>query len=290
MSEDFTRVLLTPIIDVDYYLPQFGKFRTENLFRKMPNYKSVYKATDLSFDINKISPLDKDEKKVKKDNKKKFEDKENKENKENKDLISTNLKPSTSNDLAETSNKISALKDISEGNNNAINENKNDKDKNALYYIGMENFSFIKEKDKKEENIHEYLFRSFIQKKHNVIQDNYCIQINACLVRLAFHIKGIIFNNKEGIGFYSFETKRKENEENYDSDRKVCFGSVFRPQTAKYNHYFISIPYNKIQYILRRRYFFKKSALEIFTEDKKSYLFNIEGDLNNIKYFIENIK
>ena len=290
MSEDFTRVLLTPIIDVDYYLPQFGKFRTENLFRKMPNYKSVYKATDLSFDINKISPLDKDEKKVKKDNKKKFEDKENKENKENKDLISTNLKPSTSNDLAETSNKISSLKDISEGNNNTINENKNDKDKNALYYIGIENFSFIKEKDKKEENIHEYLFRSFIQKKHNVIQDNYCIQINACLVRLAFHIKGIIFNNKEGIGFYSFETKRKENEENYDSDRKVCFGSVFRPQTAKYNHYFISIPYNKIQYILRRRYFFKKSALEIFTEDKKSYLFNIEGDLNNIKYFIENIK
>ena len=33
MTEDFTRILLTPIIDVDYYLPVFSKFEVANLFR-----------------------------------------------------------------------------------------------------------------------------------------------------------------------------------------------------------------------------------------------------------------
>ena len=69
MSEDFTRVLLTPIIDVDYYLPQFSKFNPINLFRKIPEYKTVCKAADLSFDLVKlIAPdlIDKNKKDKKK--------------------------------------------------------------------------------------------------------------------------------------------------------------------------------------------------------------------------------
>ena len=291
MSEDFTRVLLTPIIDVDYYLPQFGKFKTENLFRKIRDYKSVYKITDLSFDINKISPLDKDEKKGKKDNKK-IKDDKNKDKKESTTL----LQSSTSKEANENLNQTAVPKDMEEENKNKILQNKEekkedeDKDKNALYYLGKDNYSFISEKNKNDDNcIHDYLFSGFIQEKHSVQQDKYCLQASACQVRLAFHIRGIIFNNKDGIGFYSFETKRKGNEEDYDTDRKVCFGSVFRPQTAKYSHYFISIPYNKIQFILKRRYFFKRTALEIYTEDRKSYLFKI-ADEEKTKILIENIK
>ena len=68
----------------------------------------------------------------------------------------------------------------------------------------------------------------------------------------------------------------------------TCFGSIFRPQNKKYENYYIHIPYNSIELILRRRYFFRRNALEIFTVDKKSYLFNINE--NKFKSFYENIK
>ena len=76
--------------------------------------------------------------------------------------------------------------------------------------------------------------------------------------------------------------------EDYDSDRKVCFGSVFGSQMHKYNNFYLWIPYNKIQMFFRRRYFFKKQAIEIFTEDRKSYFFKVKD--TSIDYFIDNIK
>ena len=274
MSDDYTRVLLTPITDVDYYLPQFSKFNPINLFRKNPQYKSINKVANLSFDIKKIIPPETTDKKDKKIKKKEIDNKDN-----NTPLKQTSsLKPANENKEEEKCGSETKKKDENEG-----------KEKNALYYIGQENFSFLDENENKDEtNIHGHLFLSYIQQKHSSEEDKYFLQTNACLVRLAFHIRGIIFINLKGIGFYSFEAKRNGEEEDYDSDRKVCFGSVFRPQTCRYEDFFIHIPFNKIQLILKRRYYFKKTALEIFTEDRKSYLFRI--DENKIKYFFESIK
>ena len=56
----------------------------------------------------------------------------------------------------------------------------------------------------------------------------------------------------------------------------------------KYNNFYLWIPYNKIQMFFRRRYFFKKQAIEIFTEDRKSYFFKVKD--TSIDYFIDNIK
>ena len=277
MSDDFIRVLLTPIMDVDNYLPQFSKFNPINLFRNNTEYKSICKVTDLSFDIEKIQPPQIIDKKGKKNIN---------DNKDNKDII-TPSEYSQNKEINKTPMETPKEEKQEKQDENKINEEEN-KDKNALYYIGEEYFNNLNKKENKEEiHIQKHLFNSFIFKKHSV-KDKYCIQTNACLIRLAFHIKGIIFNNAKGIGFYSFEPKRNEDEEGYDFDRKACFGSVFRPQTAKYNHYYINIPYNQIQFILKRRYFFKKTALEIFTQNKKSYLFRIEE--TNIRFFIENIK
>ena len=292
MSSDMIRVLLTPIIDVDYYLPKFGRFNPINLFRKIPNYKSVCKISDLSFNLKKLPPSEiKDE--SKKDKKDKKEINVIKDNKDNKSVETTPIKESKNNEIDPNQNPKNLDKEIKEENNNKnIEEPNNDEEnKNALYYISQENFSYMDLDKKKEEthiHIHEHLFSSFIQKKHSIDLNQYCIQINACLVRIDFHIRGIIFNNSKGIGFYSFESKRNGDEEDYDSDRKACFGSVFKPQIEKYNHYYINIPYHKIQVVLIRRYYFKKAALEIFTEDKKSYLFRIEE--TKIRFFIENIK
>lgn len=55
MTEDFTRIFLTPIIDMDYYLPKFSKFQVQKLFRS--------KAQDNLIQINKITNLCMQEKK-----------------------------------------------------------------------------------------------------------------------------------------------------------------------------------------------------------------------------------
>ena len=273
MSNDFTRVLLTPITDVDYYLPQFSKFNPINLFRKKPEFKYILKAADLSFDIKKIIPPETPNKKDKKNKKKEIDNKDN----------NTPLKQTPTPKPSETKEEEKYDSETKK------KEETEEREKNSLYYIGLENFNFLNKKEKKDEtNIHEHLFLSFIQQKHFSEQDKYFLQANACLVRLAFHIRGIIFINLKGIGFYSFEAKRNGDEEDYDSDRKVCFGSVFRSQICRYKDYYIHIPFSKMQLILKRRYFFKKTALEIFTEDRKSYLFRIDD--KKIKYFIESIK
>ena len=94
--------------------------------------------------------------------------------------------------------------------------------------------------------------------------------------------------------FYSYEKNHSNEiyEENYDQERFTCFGSIFRPNNNKYKDYYIRIPYNSIELILKRRYFYKRSALEIFTTDKKCYFFNINEDkyktlYDNIKYYMK---
>ena len=48
--EDYTRFFLTPIIDIDYYLPKFSRFELENLFRakNKDNLIQIKKLSDLS--------------------------------------------------------------------------------------------------------------------------------------------------------------------------------------------------------------------------------------------------
>ena len=60
---------------------------------------------------------------------------------------------------------------------------KKKKNKNALYYLALENFSFLNDKEKKkEEMIQKHLFSVFIQKRHYPQDDKNCLQANACLV------------------------------------------------------------------------------------------------------------
>ena len=258
MSEDYTRVLLTPIIDVDYYLPKFSKFDPKNLFRNLKHSKPIYKTTELSID-----PVDTNL------NEDIIDNKNNKETKT----------PQKENKKEEIKNTPKCdEKEIIDDDDDQNKKEEENEIKNALYYIGLDNFSFTKKKLSKEEeeNENEIAFMNCIQKKHYIQLDKFCMISNACLIKIGFHIRGVIFNNPYGIGFYGFETKRKGDEEDYDSDRKVCFGSIFRSQTQKYRYYNMYIPFQKIQIVLKRRYYFKKTAIEIFTEDKKSYLFRLE--------------
>ena len=268
LTDDLTRIFLTPIIDVDYYLPQFGKFETKNLFRNI-KLKPIYKVADFSFNIQDTKRMLCDPPKKKATSKKNIQE----------------VQPPP----IEEKEKININKELNK-------KEEDNSDKNALFFLGQENFKFLpninrisigNEEKKEVDEIHTHLFLDFVNKKHNVQQEN-CIYTNACLVKIGFHIRGIIYNNQEEIGFYSYETKRSDDDEDYDSDRKVCFGSIFRTQTKKYTYYYLKIPLNKIKFVLKRRYYFKRSGIEIFTEDNKSYFFNM--DETKLRYFIENIK
>ena len=217
-TNDMTKILLTPITDIDYYLPKFSKFKGD-IFRTELSEASlipITKITDICL-YNKCGNINKNE--IKNEN--------------------VNLIP--------------------------------------LYEYNQEKYIYMKKIEK--ENLIDYekdfdLFNKYIEKKH-LTKKGYSLSCEACLVKLSFHIRGIIYINYKEIGFYSYETKKTKSDEDYDFDKKVCFGSIFQEKTEKYKKYFLKIPFNKVEFIFRRRYYFKRNVLEIFTMNKKSYFFQI---------------
>ena len=262
LTEDFTKIFLTPIIDIDYYLPKFKSFNTKELFR--PNKEkiiSLQKITDLSSDsIDKSSNSEEEENKEElfSDDKKDTSDK-NEENKEQDELYLT------------------------------AKDNKED-ELNSLYLIKKINYKFVENLDEAEKNNrkHYKLFMKYVNKMNNINANDYCTAEISCLVKTSFHIKGVFYNNCKEIGFYAFDKIPFNSPEEYDQERKACFGSVFATQKRKYDGYHFKIPYNQIAFILKRRYFFKTIALEVFTLKNKSYFFKF--DQKNFKKVYDNIK
>ena len=126
------------------------------------------------------------------------------------------------------------------------------------------------------------LFSKYIREKHLYYQSNNDTIVDACLVKPDLHICGLFYNNSKEVGFYSSD-RTPNNEEEYDFSRKVCFGSIFKPQMNKYNYYYIKISYSEIDFVLKRKYYFKKTGLEIFTTNKKSYFFKFsETELKTV--------
>ena len=293
LTEDYSRILLTPILDLDYYLPTFSLFKNENLFRYPEKQIPIYYLADLSFALSKShkSFLNSNEKEAHL-NKNTQENTNNGINtiKTEKDIINKKndsninideilkINDNIQNDIK----KVNTTQDI----NNVRKSKKTSKKRlNALYDVKLANYSFHNNSMSLKLN-DSIIFSKYIKKKHlsNSKTDK---QVNACLIKIEFHICGIFYQNSKEIGFYSSERIHTD-EEDYDPDRKVCFGSVFKPQINKYNNYYLKIPYNSIEFVLKRRYYFKKTVLEIFTINKKSYSFKFEE--KELKEIYENIR
>ena len=115
-----------------------------------------------------------------------------------------------------------------------------------------------------------------------------------CLVKQTHHIKGNLFifynDNKIIIYFYSYSykiqnnedgllccNKGEEEEETPENDIKIekknnnlCYGAIFKCPKKDANKK-IKIELNDIRLVLSRIYFYRNSALEIFTETKSFY-------------------
>ena len=130
-----------------------------------------------------------------------------------------------------------------------------------------------------------------------IIEKNGKINVcQVCLVKQTHHVKGNLFvfyeNDKILIYFYSYsynlqnnedeilccnkgnEEETEQNEINPKSNEgnNLCYGSIFKCP-KKDAHKKIKIDLNDIRLVLLRIYFYRNSALEIFTETK-SYFFN----------------
>ena len=265
LTNDFTKIFLTPISDIDYYLPKFGQFKGE-IFRNELGENSA-------FPIPKIIDIC-------------FSAKKNTKNK-NENIINTTYEnEKKANNATENNNNISMASFDSLNFSSLSNQDTLNKVINPIYELNEEYYPFLKDKElietKEQENSVNLfnpkdlqLFQQFIEKNHLKNKGIY-LQCEACLVKLPFHIKGIIFVNNEEIGFYSYNIPKTENDEDFDSDKKLCFGSIFHEQNEKYKDYFIRLPFTQVELIFKRRYYFKRNVLEIFTQNKKSYFFRIE--------------
>ena len=247
-TEDYLRVLITPILDINYYLPTFTEYDPVNMFRNKNNKKSIYYITDLSFALNNKPKMF-------------IENKENEENTINEE------KP----------------------NNVDININ----EYNSLYDIKLSYYSKLgntDEKNKIEEELEitNNLLFEYLKNKYLTEDSIYYMDVNTCWIKTSIHITGAFITKEKGLIFYGYNKIRSEDEEDYELERKSCYGSVFKPQFAKYNYVYLFIPYNEICFILKRTYFYRKTCLEVFTVNKKSYLFRFDD--SKIKTVIDNIK
>ena len=242
-TKSLMRPLLVPILDIEYYLPQFTGFDTKNFFNKEP--KKI-----INLDIDKILKS---------------------ENSKNVESDNINL----DNNIKIESEKENFLRDIYMKSNIKIAEKLKKISDNLDFGKEEEEYNLIDEKGKSNKN-------------NDEDKEVSKIYFLSCLVTTSHHIKGICFIDKSKLNFKVFlnqQTGKSMNginmsftdaDEDYDPERKTCYGSYFMFHKKDKNLYKISIEYSDIKYIFRRKYYYKDSALEIFTRNNKSFYFNFK--------------
>ena len=153
-----------------------------------------------------------------------------------------------------------------------------------------------------DEIVKKYNIEIFKSIKKNT--QSYIEIFNVCLVKQIYHVKGTLFvlrrkhkckiiffsysydfeNEKENI-FLCNKTNKDKNNENKSYENNLnglCFGQVFKcPEKEKNRKIILDI--KDIRMILYKIYYYRKSAIEIFTETK-SYFFNFVSTEDFMKF------
>ena len=265
LTKEMTKNLLTPILDVDYYMPKFSKFDPKNLFNT-EDYK--YKV---NLDIDDVLCDEEGE--------------ELNEGGENELLSELNTLKFKKNyygfNYLECIYKL-PYKGLWEQYKN--------------YYEQKFNF----ENNNTISNMNRALSVSTtrLQSKISSIGPKSDENIyNCCLVKLTHHIKGFIRHEKFGINFIYCQDennniKESENKEEiniilpeteddptFDKDMGACFGSTFKYRKNDKDKINLAISYDKIQYFFIRLYFYQETGLEIYTTFNKNYYFNFKNSV-----------
>ena len=129
-------------------------------------------------------------------------------------------------------------------------------------------------------NFEEELFKIFKIYKENITD------YDVCLVKRTTHVKGklIILNDNQSlikkIVFYSYPPNISKNkpccnnpfkQKSDDKSSKLCFGALF-DCPEKYMNMKITIDIKDIRMVLRKIYFYRRTAVEIYTKNKSYFL------------------
>ena len=251
-TKTLMKPILSPILDISYYLPEFSGFKVQNLFNA-PKKDEKNKKTNfkLSMDIDRILRSSEMNQITMNNIKESFGGKKTKENYQREIYNKSSI------ELANSLLKIS----------------------NHLDFGKEEEFFFIEKENNSNENTSNNT-SSYLKKNKKYFL--------SCLVKPSHHIKGVCFIDEKKINFKVFLNQKTGNamsgvevgfttkDDDYDKERQTCFGSYFVCHPKDKDLYKISINYDDIKWFFRRRYYYQNSGLEIYTVNNKSFYFNFK--------------
>ena len=255
-TKNFMRPILVPILDINYYLPDFTNFDKNNLFKKTEKEGEEESNFSINIDIDKIL----------------------KSNEQNQLLIK-NIKESM---VQESDIPENYLRKIYIKSNPILAENLF-QISNKLDFGKEAEFTFLRKE-------------STLNYSSKIIKKNYFL---CCIVKPSHHIKGVCFIQEEKLSFKVFLNQKTgtemhgvkigftNNDDDYDQERKTCFGSYFICHPKDKDIYKIKINYKDIKLIFRRRYYYKDSGLEIFTTTNKSFYLNFKYEADREHVLLE---
>ena len=287
-TKDMTKLLFSPILDVDYNMPPFSKFDSNKLFNK----------EDYKYKIN----LNIDNLLISNENKEITEENNiNGENDNNKIIINEkNESKKNINKSIIMKNKygFNYLECIYKLNYNGIweqykayYEQKLNLDNTNNQIINSGRFSDLKINKNENENNSNNISSKESKKKKNINAFR-TTAFKCCLVKCTHHIHGYIICKKKKVKFLYAQEERKKKltlaeimaDPSYDKDMDNCFGSTFKKNLKDKNKVDLKIYYDNIKYIFLRKYFYQSTAMEIYTVNNKSYFFNFKSNFDFSKY------
>ena len=212
------RPLLVPILDINYYLPNFSSFETKNYFNEEPK-----QIIDLNLD------------KILKS-----------ENYNDQDISKSDINININNN---NSNNENILRNIYMKSNPKIVEKLMKINDKLDFGKEEEEYNLVEEKEKSE-------IKDLNQNDEIIINKSQSkIYFLSCLVKTSHHIKGVCFIDQTKLNFKIFlnqQTGKSMNginmsftdtDEDYDPERKTCYGSYFMFHHKDKDLYKISIKY-----------------------------------------------
>ena len=250
-TKNFMRPILVPILDINYYVPDFSNFDKNNLFKKTEESN-----ISVNIDIDKILKSNEQNQLLLKNSNESFlQESDIPENYLRKIYTKSSL------DLAENLFQIS----------------------NKLDFGKEEEFTFLRKESK----------LNFSFKK---IYKNYFL---CCIVKPSHHIKGVCFIDEKQLSFKAFLNQKlgtemqgikigfSNKDDDYDQERKTCFGSYFVCHPKDKDLSKIRINFEDIKLIFRRKYYYKNSGLEIYTTTNKSFYLNFKYEVDREHVLLE---
>ena len=260
-TNEMFKPLLSPILDIKYYLPDFSQFDRSNLFNN-ENHKYY-----INLNINEILGNN---------------NSKNQHHKNNQFIVNSN-----------NYNDFNYLKSLYKCNYVEIGDLYDD-DKEKLPYSLLEKQELdlisnyvkkgikIKNNTNENKNLIKEIPRNSIKSENQIISKE-TKYIDCCLIKSSHHIKGKIIQEKNYFIFFpinnNFKTEEiikqeNDNNPNFDKISGCCYGSYFKHFSKDKDAVELILKYSKIKYIFIRVYYYYESALEIYTYSNKNYYIN----------------